>query len=224
MKRTPRPRVKICCIASAEEAALAIECGADALGFVSAMPSGPGVIEENQIGQIAAAISPSIGSFLLTCKQNVQDIILQHRLCKTNCIQLCDRLTMGSHQELRAALPGISIIQVIHVNGADSVVEACTIAPLVNAILLDSGNQSLKVKELGGTGRTHNWDLSRQIREQIDVPLFLAGGLSPDNVNQAIEMVGPFGVDLCSGVRNQKKLDREKLLRFFGAVHSGGAN
>ncbi|MEY2414422.1 MAG: phosphoribosylanthranilate isomerase, partial [Acidobacteriaceae bacterium] len=224
MKRTPLPRVKICCIASEEEASLAIECGADAMGLVSAMPSGPGVIEENQIAHIAATIPPSIGSFLLTCKQNVQDIILQHQRCRTNCIQLCDRLALGTYQDLFAALPGISIIQVIHIGGPESVEEALTIAPPVSAILLDSGNQSLKVKELGGTGRTHNWNLSRQIREQVDVPVFLAGGLTPDNVRQAIESVGPFGIDLCSGVRTEGKLDREKLLRFFDAVHSPAAD
>jgi phosphoribosylanthranilate isomerase len=224
MKRTPLLRVKICCIASVEEAALAIECGADALGLVSAMPSGPGVIEENQIAEIVATIPPSIGSFLLTCQQNVRDIILQHQRCRTNCIQLCDRITSGTYQDLRAALPGISIIQVIHIGGPESVEEALTIAPLVSAILLDSGNQSLKVRELGGTGRTHDWNLSRPIREQVDVPVFLAGGLTPDNVKQAIETVGPFGVDLCSGVRIGGKLDREKLLRFFDAVHSAAAS
>lgn len=205
-------------MASVEEAALAIELGASAVGLVSAMPSGPGPIDEKLIAEIADTIPPPIASFLLTCKQDVTEIIAQQRRCRTNCVQLCDRLTSGSHQDLRSGLPGISIIQVIHVTGPESVEEAIAVAPAVDAILLDSGNQSLAVKELGGTGRVHDWTFSRQIREQTSVPLFLAGGLSAANVKQAIEEVGPFGLDLCSGVRTDGKLDRAKLLRFFEAA------
>jgi phosphoribosylanthranilate isomerase len=220
MKDTRTPRIKICCIGSVEEAALAIECGASAVGLVSNMPSGPGVISEDRIAEIASTIPPSVGSFLLTSKQDTEGIIAQHRRCRTNCIQLCDRLTRGTHRDLKTALAGISIIQVIHVTGPESVEEAIAAAPLVDALLLDSGNQSLAVKELGGTGRIHDWTLSRQIREQVDTPIFLAGGLSPDNVRQAIEEVGPFGLDLCSGVRTNGNLDRTKLAHFFEAANA----
>lgn len=220
MKPTRKPRVKICCIASTEEAEMAIDCGASALGLVSQMPSGPGVISEQRIAEIAARVPPGISSFLLTCKQDVAGIVEQHRHCRTNCIQICDRLTSGSYDNLREALPGIAIIQVIHVTGPASVEEAVELAPHVNAILLDSGNPSLSIKELGGTGRRHDWALSRTIREQVDVPVFLAGGLNPENVRAAIDEVGPFGVDLCSGVRTDGRLDREKLERFFAEVHS----
>lgn len=198
---------------------MAIECGASALGLVSHMPSGPGVISEDRIAEIAARVPPGITSFLLTCKQHSAEIIQQHRRCRTSCIQICDRLTSGSYQELREALPGISIVQVIHVVGPSSI-EALEVALHVNAILLDSGNPALEIKELGGTGRRHNWALSRAIREQVDVPVFLAGGLRPENVRAAIEEVGPFGLDLCSGVRTDGRLDRDKLQRFFQEVHS----
>jgi phosphoribosylanthranilate isomerase len=223
MKATDTPRVKICCISSVEEAALAIEYGASALGLVSHMPSGPGVISDRQIAEIAAKVPPPIGTFLLTSKQNVSDIIAQHHFCRTNCIQICDHLTGGTHRELKDALPGISIIQVIHVVGPESVDEACEVAPDVDAILLDSGNQKLAIKELGGTGKTHDWTLSRTIRDSIDVPIFLAGGLTPDNVAQAIREVGPFGLDLCSGVRTNGNLDETKLRRFFAAVRSAAS-
>jgi phosphoribosylanthranilate isomerase len=220
MKRTRTPRIKICCISSVEEAALAIECGASAVGLVSHMPSGPGVISEDRIMEIASSIPPAIGSFLLTSKQDAKSIIVQHRRCRTNCIQLCDRLTLGCHRDLKLALPGISVIQVIHVTGAESVEEAVAVAPLVDALLLDSGNRSLAVKELGGTGRIHDWTLSRQIREQVDIPIFLAGGLSSGNVRQAIEEVAPFGLDVCSGVRSNGNLDCIKLTRFFEAANA----
>ena len=221
MKATITPRVKICCISSVAEAALAIECGAAALGLVSHMPSGPGVISDQTIAEIAATVPPPIGTFLLTSLQGVGDIIAQHRSCRTNCIQICDHLIRGTHRELKDALPGISIIQVVHVTGPESVDEACAIAPQVDAILLDSGNQKLAVKELGGTGKMHDWTLSRKIRESISVPIFLAGGLTPENVGRAIDEVAPFGLDLCSGVRTNGTLDETKLRRFFAAVSGG---
>jgi phosphoribosylanthranilate isomerase len=220
MNGTRTPRIKICCISSVEEASVAVECGASALGLVSSMPSGPGVISEDCIAEIAATIPPSIGSFLLTSKQDVDEIIAQHKRCRTNCIQLCDRLPQGSHHKLKSALAGIAVVQVIHVNGRESLAEAVSVAASVDALLLDSGNQSLAVKELGGTGRVHDWALSRQIREQVNIPVFLAGGLCQVNVRQAINAVGPFGLDLCSGVRTGGRLDRAKVVSFFKAVRS----
>jgi phosphoribosylanthranilate isomerase len=223
MTPTHTPRVKICCIASVDEAALAIACGASALGLVSHMPSGPGVIGDELIAEIAATAPPAIGTFLLTSRQRVTDIIVQQRFCRTNTIQICDHLAVGTYRDLKDALPGISIVQAIHVTGPESLKEAARIAPHVDAILLDSGNQKLAVKELGGTGRTHDWTLSRTIRERVAIPLFLAGGLTPENVGQAIEEVGPFALDVCSGVRTDGKLDAIKLKRFFSAVNSAGA-
>lgn len=220
MQPVSRPRVKICCISTLEEAKLAVQYGASALGLVSHMPSGPGVISEDRIVEIAARIPPSIGSFLLTSLQDAAAIIAQQRRCRTNTIQICDRLTSGSHRDLKNALPGISIVQVIHVTGPESVDEAMSIASHVDAILLDSGNQKLPTKELGGTGRTHDWTLSRQIRAQVGVPIFLAGGLIPGNVKEAIEEVGPFGLDVCTGVRTKGKLDETKLAQLFANVFS----
>ena len=220
MRAAGRPRVKICCISSVEEAWMAIACGASALGLVSDMPSGPGVISEDLIREIASVIPPSVSTFLLTCKQDVPSIIEQQRRAGVNTVQICDRLETGSYKELRDALPGISIVQVIHVTGLESVEEAVAVAPHVNGILLDSGNQSLSVKELGGTGRTHDWSLSRKIREAANVPIFLAGGLKPTNINEAIRQVGPFGVDVCNGVRSDGKLDEAKLSDFFRNIES----
>jgi phosphoribosylanthranilate isomerase len=170
------------------------------------------------IAEIAATIPPGISSFLLTCRQDAASIIDQQRRLKVNTIQLCDRLPSGTHRELRDALPGVSLVQVVHVTGPESVEEAITVARHVDAVLLDSGNQSLAIKELGGTGRTHDWSLSRRIREAIDVPLFLAGGLKPHNVAAAIQEVAPFGIDVCSGLRTNGALDRHKLVEFFSEI------
>jgi phosphoribosylanthranilate isomerase len=223
MKPTNKPKVKVCCISSVEEAALAVELGASALGLVSHMPSGPGVISEELIARIAVTVPPAVGTFLLTSKQEVEAIIEQQRFCRTNCIQICDRLTSAEHRQLKKALPGISLIQVVHVAGAKSVDEAIAASECVDAILLDSGNQTLAIRELGGTGRVHDWMLSREIRERISIPMFLAGGLNPGNVGRAIREVGPFGLDLCSGVRTSGKLDREKLQAFFDEIEAACA-
>jgi phosphoribosylanthranilate isomerase len=214
MQATTTSRVKICCISSIEEAAMAVEAGAAALGLVSRMPSGPGVISDERIAEIAATVPPAIGTFLLTSCQSVAEIVEQQHFCRTNTIQICDHLLHGTHRELKQALPGISIVQVVHVAGPESVEEAAALTG-VDAILLDSGNQKLKVKELGGTGRTHDWSLSRAIRDRIQVPMFLAGGLTSENVSRAIREVGPFGLDVCSSVRTNGKLDPQKLTEFI---------
>lgn len=213
-------RVKICCISSVEEARLAVRLGASALGLVSEMPSGPGVISEARIAEIAATVPPPIGTFLLTSQTDPAEIAAQHQRCGTTTVQLCDRLAPGAFAKLRKALPGISLVQVIHVTGAASVEEALSVASDVDALLLDSGNQSLPVKELGGTGRTHDWSLSAQIVEHAPVPVFLAGGLHPGNVADAIRSVRPFGIDLCTGVRTDGRLDEGKLHQFMAAVGS----
>lgn len=217
---TSLPRIKICCIGSVQEARLAIRYGADALGLVSTMPSGPGVIPEKLIAEIAGIVPPGVASFLLTSLQETASIIEQHRRCRTNTLQLVDRLEEGNFEELRKALPGISIVQVIHVRGEESVAEAVAVAAHVDALLLDSGNQSLAIKELGGTGRTHNWEISRKICAEAGVPVYLAGGLNPENVKSAIEQVNPFGLDLCSGVRTNGKLDEEKLAAYVENIRS----
>jgi phosphoribosylanthranilate isomerase len=218
------PRVKICCIRSVDEAHLAIRHGASAIGLVSAMPSGPGVIDDNTIAEIAASVPPPIATFLLTCLTDADAIIDQQRRCGTNTLQLVDAVPMGTHAKLRRALPGIGIVQVIHVRDGDSVREACAIAPQVDALLLDSGNPALAVKELGGTGRVHDWVLSRRIVDECDKPVFLAGGLRAENIAAAIAAVQPFGVDLCSSVRSEDRLDEAKLAAFLAAANSSGVH
>ncbi len=213
-----KPRIKICCISSIDEARTAIEFGASALGLVGKMPSGPGVIDDELIFEIAQTVPPSIGTFLLTSETTANNIINHHKLTQTNTIQIVDTLEDGTYNHLKQAMPTIKLVQVIHVIDEKSVDEAIKISEQVDAILLDSGNPNRRVKELGGTGRVHNWKLSRKIRDSIKIPIFLAGGLKPENVRQAIIEVQPFGLDLCSGVRTNGKLDKKKLELFFKEV------
>ena len=212
------PKIKICCISSVAEAHLAVACGASALGLVSAMPSGPGVIDEQVIAEIIRSVPPLIATFLLTARQHADAIIDQQQRCRANTLQLVDHVPEAELIRLRHALPGIALVQVIHVTGPESIELARAVAPHVDAILLDSGNQKLSVKELGGTGRIHDWTISREIRARCGKPLFLAGGLKPDNVRDAISEVQPFGLDVCTGVRTGGNLDESKLRAFFSAA------
>lgn len=212
------PKVKICCISSVEEARMAIAHGAAALGLVAKMPSGPGPIPDNLILEIARTVPPPIATFMLTSETDAQAIIAHHTRTLTNTIQIVDELTAGSYDEIRTAIPSVKLVQVIHVIDEGSVDEAIRISTQVDALLLDSGNPKAAIKELGGTGRTHNWQLSRKIVEQTRVPVFLAGGIHAGNVQQAISEVDPFGIDLCSSVRTDGKLDPVKLESFFAAL------
>lgn len=211
-------RVKICCISSTEEAKMAIEFGASALGLVANMPSGPGVITDKEILKITRTVPPAISTFMLTSETSADEIIEHHKRTLTNTIQIVDELKEGTYQKIKEALPAIKIVQVIHVIDEKTIDEAIRISYSVDALLLDSGNPNLEIKELGGTGRVHNWALSKKIVEQSKVPVFLAGGLTSENVRQAIDQVQPFGLDLCSGVRTDKKLDPKKLEAFFNNV------
>ena len=210
--------IKICCISSHEEARTAIEAGADILGLVSAMPSGPGVIDEQLIASIASSVTAQ--TFLLTSLCEADAVIAQHRRCGTSGIQLCDAMAEGSLPRLREALPLVRLVQVIHVTGDASYDEAMAAARDVDALLLDSGNPALRVKELGGTGRVHDWTISKRICADAGVPVFLAGGLRPENVGEAIATTGAKGVDICSGVRTAGRLDPGKLKRFISAARS----
>jgi len=220
MRPPTHTRVKVCCMKSIEEVWMAVEAGASAVGLVSPMPSGPGPISNERAAEIAAEVPPGIDAFLLTPLQDVDELMEQNRLVKARALQLVDALAPGAHAQLRRAMPGVKLVQVIHVTGPESVEEAAAVAPDVDAILLDSGNPKLEVKELGGTGRRHDWALSRQIRERVDLPVWLAGGLNPENAREAIEAVAPFALDVCSGLRSGAgyDLDSDKLARFMAAV------
>lgn len=199
---------------------MAIEAGASAIGLVGPMPSGPGIISNDKIAAIVNSISQPVDTFLLSSEKTVEGIYEHYQKAKTSAIQIVDAVPPGTHAELKSLLPDIKIVQVIHVINEWSMDEAYGLMHHVDALLLDSGNPNLKVKELGGTGRTHNWEISRKIVALSKVPVWLAGGLHAENVREAIETVQPYGVDLCSGVRVNGNLNQEKLTHFFNAVYN----
>jgi phosphoribosylanthranilate isomerase len=215
-------RFKICCIQDEAEARLAIKHGASAIGLVSRMPSGPGPISIEQIATIMRSLHATnhiVDTFLLTCEIDAETVIEQLKITGCNTVQLCDEMQSEiEYGKIRAALPNVRIVQVIHVEGDFSLDDAFRAQQHVDALLLDSGRPNAAIKELGGTGRAHDWTLSRRIVGESKVPVYLAGGLNPSNAESAIREVGPYALDVCSGVRTDGKLDPAKLEAFAKAI------
>lgn len=215
-------KIKICCISSIDEASIAIQAGASAIGLVGRMPSGPGIISDPLIFEIAQYVPPDIDTFLLTSEITAKGILAHYERTKTKTIQIVDKPENGVYQIIKETYPKIKLVQVIHIIDESSIDEALEASQYVDFLLLDSGNPRQKIKQLGGTGRIHNWELSRRIREECNVPIYLAGGINSNNVAAAIKAVDPFGIDLCSGVRTNASLDRTKLSKFFTSLESNG--
>ncbi len=216
-----RTRLKVCCIASITEARTAIAAGADALGLVARMPSGPGPIDDDLIASIADSVPAPIATFLLTSEVDPDTVVDHVRRTRVNTVQLVDDTVQPDvYAALRKAAPAVRIVQVIHVRDQSSVTLALAAAQHVDTLLLDSGNPLAQVRELGGTGRTHDWSFSREIVERSPRPVFLAGGINPTNVAEAIAQVKPFGIDLCSGVRTNGQLDAIKLRALTTAMQT----
>ncbi len=213
-----RTRLKVCCIATADEARLAVSLGADALGLVGAMPSGPGPIDDDLIASIARTVPPPVATFLLTSRTAPGEVVEHVARAGVGTVQLVDEVGPAAYDALRASLPNLKIVQVVHVEDERALELSRRAAARVDAVLLDSGRPSAPVRELGGTGRRHDWAISRRIVEALSVPVFLAGGLNAGNVREAIDTARPYAVDVCSGVRTDGRLDPGKLRAFVDAM------
>lgn len=213
-----RTRLKVCCISSVDEARLAIAHGADAIGLVGEMPSGPGVIEDDLAKEIARNTPPTVETFLLTSRSSADAIADHAAYCGTTTVQIVKHIDHREYPRLIKRLPTVRRVQVIHVEDRSALELIGHYEPYVYAFLLDSGRPTAAVAELGGTGREHDWRISAEIVAQTNKPVFLAGGLNPQNIEQAISRVAPFGVDLCSGVRSNNQLDAQLLEDFTAKV------
>jgi phosphoribosylanthranilate isomerase len=211
-------QVKVCCILNTKEAQMAIDAGADAIGLVSAMPSGPGVIRDDEILEIAHFAKNKIDIFLLTSQTSGSTIIQQFHAFSPDYLQLVDYVSEKDYRILRSRIPIAKLIQVIHVIDDESLDMAIHYSKLADGLLLDSGNPNQSTKILGGTGKVHNWELSRKIVDAVKIPVFLAGGLNPQNISAACQQVQPYGVDLCSGIREKGLLRESKLKEFISKV------
>ncbi|MAI89322.1 phosphoribosylanthranilate isomerase [Ponticaulis sp.] len=213
-----RTRVKICCISSVDEAQLAVRAGADAIGLVGKMPSGPGPIPDAKIKEIARHAPPGVSCFLLTSETSASGVAEHLLRTGASTVQLVQHISLAETLSLDRVLLSTRRVQVIHMEDEGALELISKYEDHVHAFLLDSGRPSAETPELGGTGRTHDWDLSRRFVESTKKPVFLAGGLIPENVGEAIARVKPYGVDVCSGVRSNGHLDPKKLDAFMTAI------
>ena len=193
---------------------MAIKAGADALGLVARMPSGPGPIPDAAIAEITAFVPPLVATFLLTSETSAEAISAHIRATNPSTVQVVSHIDPAESQKLAALEPHVRRVQVIHIEGREALDLIPAYAPHIHAFLLDSGRPNAAVAELGGTGRAHDWAVSAAFVRATERPVFLAGGLSAANVADAIKQVRPYGLDLCSGVRTDGQLDPEKLAAF----------
>ena len=216
-----RPRVKMCCIESVDDATAAVAAGADAIGLVGRGLSGPEVIDDDDvIRDIASTVPAGVATFLLTREQDPDRLAAQVAHCRTSVVQICDSVPQRAYAAVRAAAPAIRILQVIHMTGEEAIARAVAVAPHVDGLVLDSGSPAGPNQAFGGTGNTHDWNLSAAVVQAVDKPVWLAGGLHSGNVMEAFEHVRPFGLDLCSGLRSNGRFDPDRAGEFMRAVES----
>ena len=207
------PRVKICGIARAEDALAAIDFGADALGFLVGLryPRAD-QLDVETARELVLRLPPFVNSVLVTHLDAEADVAELCRRVGAQVVQLHGEFPVAEIPALRAAFPHLKVVKAVHSEDADSVEAAREAAEHADAVLLDTREG----EHIGGTGKTHDWSLSRRIRERLgDFPVILAGGLTPDNVAAGIRFVGPYGVDVNSGVQQRPGRKNPELVRRF---------
>ncbi len=210
--------IKVCCIRSAEEARCAAAAGATYVGLVGEMPSGPGPIGDDAIRDIVAEAPAHVTTVLLTSRTEPEGIADHVVSTGVAAVQIVSRVDAGVRRRLRELVPSTPVLQVVHVEGPEAVEVALAAAEAADFVLLDSGRPSAGTPELGGTGRPHDWTVSREIVRRLEVPVLLAGGLAPFNVTAAVRAVRPAGVDACSGLRSPDGRLDEAALRDFSRL------
>jgi phosphoribosylanthranilate isomerase len=206
-----RVRVKICGITSPKDLLTAVEAGADAVGFIVDVPQSLRNLSTGEAGKLIEATPVFVDTVVVTVPENIDHLEKIYEKLKADIIQV-----HGSghlHKEIRERLPDARLICGVQARSeatTDTIIQAA--ANLFNAVLIDSHVPG----RYGGTGTTHDWELSKRIRELIHPkPLILAGGLRPENVSEAIRVVKPFAVDVSTGVESRPGVkNRKKVLEF----------
>jgi phosphoribosylanthranilate isomerase len=208
--------VKICGIRRHEDALIAAELGVDAVGLlVGQRQNSPDFISAGIARDISRALPPSVEAVLVTHIEDIDELerLLQQSGITT--IQLHSEIASSSVERLRSRFPHVKIFKSVHVISADSVAYPEAFRKLVDGFVLDSIN--VATDQVGGTGKTHDWSISRQIVMRYpEIPIILAGGLNSENVRSAIEYVHPFGVDVNSGTKASNGFkDTRKMQEFI---------
>ncbi|MFW6039529.1 MAG: phosphoribosylanthranilate isomerase [Gemmatimonadota bacterium] len=214
----PPVRVKVSCLRSPEEARRAVSFGAAAIGIASGVPGSTEELDDDQIAAVTASVRDDIGTFLLTALEDPNEIAAKAERCGVNTVQLWEALPPEAYIELRRAAPGLSVAQSIHMGEGNPVERALEMAGVADALVLGSTNPEPPFRWTSPHGRTHDWEASRRIVAAVNVPVILSGGLTRRNVADAVRLVRPYGVEVCSGVRTDGGLDTSLLVQFLESV------
>ncbi|NJR38568.1 MAG: phosphoribosylanthranilate isomerase [Leptolyngbyaceae cyanobacterium CSU_1_4] len=189
-------RIKICGITQADQAQAIAHCGATSLGFICVKQS-PRYVAPERIRELTT-LQPidRVGVFV---DASVAEIERVAAIAQLTAAQLHGNESPQFCQALRAALPAIEIIKAFRVRNAETLEQTRHYENCVDALLLDAYHPHVTNPGLlGGTGKTLNWDSLKQFRPRC--PWLLAGGITPDNIVEALKQVQPDGIDLSSGV------------------------
>ncbi len=220
MTRPGAVRVQIAGISSLADALAVERAGADAIGFTLGLPTGPhNGLDERGARAIIAALPPLIAPVLITYLDTAAAVVPLCRYLGVATVQLHARAAPGEIAAMRDALPGLKVILAVNVTGEASLEEAVRVAADADALILDTYDPA--TGRHGATGRTHDWALSRRIVAASPAPVILAGGLTPDNVGEAIRTVRPWAVDVHTGVeRPDGTTDHARVRAFVAAART----
>lgn len=208
-----RTRVKICGLRTHADLEIAIEAGADAVGVISNVPvDSPRAVPIETARELVTETPPFVTSVLVTMPTDADAALDLIETVSPDAVQLHGPLATDAVARIATSHPVISAIDV------DETDEIEASADVVDAIILDSTDEH----GAGGTGRTTDWERARAHVAALDVPVVLAGGLTPDNVASAIAHVEPYAVDVASGVEGDDGKDAAAVNRFIAQARTAG--
>ena len=208
-------KVKICANRSVEDAKMSIDAGADVIGIlVGQEHTSDDFVDKFKAREIATFAKGKCDVSLVTHLTNAKEIIELTKFIGNNTIQLHSDISEDEVLLIRKELPNVKLVRLIHVSSDGKICTDYQKMKYVDFYLLDSFN--LKTNQVGGTGLTHDWNKSRKLISILNKPTFLAGGLNPNNVKEAIKLARPYGVDVNSGCKNDKGVkDKDKVRDFI---------
>ncbi|OGG73833.1 hypothetical protein A3A40_00270 [Candidatus Kaiserbacteria bacterium RIFCSPLOWO2_01_FULL_54_20] len=207
-------RVKICGIKNIEDARAAYEAGADELGFHVALDGGRSPLTPESAAEMIRMLPGGVSSVVVTSATQPAQLIEIAGKTGARILQLYGDVTVETMREIKQAVPYMELWKVLNVSYESSIAKAKEYKGAADAIALDTLNKETGAR--GGSGKTHDWNISKKIVESVSIPVVLAGGLTPENVAEAIATVSPAGVDVNSGVSNPDgSKDIEKVRAFI---------
>lgn len=189
-------RTQIYTMQSVDEALAVIEQGVDHVGITPSDIGLPGEVDLATARAIVDAVGDTAVTVALSVESNLDAIETMVQAVRPDILHLCgleNTILPEGILELRARFPNLPIMQAISVSGPGSIDTALAYQEVVDYLILDT--QSPEIAGIGASGETHDWEISRKLVQQVRIPVILAGGLSPENVAEAIRAVRPWAVD-----------------------------